>query len=140
MAVHADLDNRPTKGSHPMSIARVTPRFALVAALAALVPAAPVAGVTAPTLNGTVGPEFTISLKRNGNKVRTLRRGRYAFVIADRSPVHNFRLRGPGIDRNLTSVPAVRRTRPITVTLRPGRYTFYCVPHPLDMVGTFRVT
>ena len=119
-----------------MSIARVV---VLGFAAAALAWCASVAAAPAPTLRGTVGPEFTISLKKDGKRVRVLQRGVYSFVIADRSTVHNFRLRGPRIDRNLTSVPAVRVTRPIRVTLRPGRYTFYCVPHPLDMVGSFRV-
>lgn len=139
MAAHAHLDDRPTQGSHLVSIARVAAGLGLVAWLAALVVAAPPAAAPAPTLTGTVGPEFTISLAKNGKRVRTLVRGRYSFVIRDRSTVHNFRLSGPGIDRNLTTVPAVRTTRPITVTLRPGTYRFYCVPHPLDMVGRFRV-
>ena len=101
--------------------------------------AAPLAAATAPTLRGTVGPEFTISLARAGKRVTTLKRGRYTFVIADRSPVHNFRLEGPGIGRDLTGVVRVGTTR-TTLRLRPGRYAFFCVPHPLDMRRTFRVS
>jgi hypothetical protein len=115
-------------------IARVAIVLCAVLALAA-----PLAAATTPVLRGTVGPEFTISLNKAGKRVTTLKRGKYTFVIADRSTVHNFRLEGPGLSRNLTSVARVGTWRP-TVTLRPGRYTFYCVPHPLDMRGSFRVT
>lgn len=106
---------------------------------AVLATAAPLAAATTPVLRGTVGPEFTISLKKGGKRVTTLKRGRYSFVIADRSTVHNFRLEGPGLARDLTSVARVGTWRP-TLTLRPGRYTFYCVPHPRDMRASFRVT
>ena len=117
-----------------MFIARVA--ATLVAALAVVLP---VEAATAPVLRGTVGPEFTISLTRAGKRVVTLKRGRYTFVVADRSTVHNLRLEGPGIARDLTGVARVGTTR-TTLRLRPGRYTFLCVPHPLDMRGTFRVT
>lgn len=122
-----------------MSSARVVAKLTAVLAIAALAVASPLAAAPAPRLSATVGPEFTISLKKGGKRVTTLARGRYSFVVADRSTVHNFSLRGPGIDRDLTRVGAVGVFGPITVTLRPGRYTFYCVPHPLDMRGTFRV-
>ena len=110
----------------------------LLAALAALVVAAPAWGKATP-LAGTVGPGFTISLKRAGVKVTTVRRGSYAITVNDRSDFHNFRLRGPGVNRAITGVAFVGR-RTFTVTLRPGRYTFLCDPHALDMRGTFRVT
>jgi hypothetical protein len=136
MAAHTYLETTtPTQGSHPVFIARVA-----IVLSAALALTAPLAAATTPVLRGTVGPEFTISLKQGGKRVTTLRRGKYSFVIADRSTVHNFRLEGPGLARNLTSVARVGTSRPIALTLRPGRYTFYCVPHPLDMRGTFRVT
>ena len=117
-----------------MYIARVA-----VLLCAGLALAAPLGAATAPTVRGTVGPEFTISLARAGKRVTTLKRGPYTFVIADRSTVHNFRLEGPAIRRDLTGVARVGTTR-TTLRLRPGRYTFFCVPHPLDMRGSFRVT
>lgn len=117
-----------------MVIARVA--AALIATLAV---AAPLEAAATPRLRGTVGPEFTISLKRGGKRVTTLKRGRYLFVVADRSTVHNLRLQGPGIGRDFTGIARVGMTR-TTLRLRPGRYTFFCVPHPLDMRGTFRVT
>jgi hypothetical protein len=117
-----------------VSIARVATLLSVAVAVAA-----PAEAVTAPILRGTVGPEFTISLKKDGRRATTVERGRYTFVVADRSTVHNFRLEGPGIKRDLTGVLRVGTTR-TTLRVRPGRYTFFCVPHPLDMRGTFRVT
>jgi hypothetical protein len=112
-------------------------RLIVPAALIALIAAAPAWGKTTP-LAATVGPSFTISLKKAGTRVTTLRRGSYAIVVNDRSDFHNFRLRGPGVNR-ATGIAFVGR-RTFTVTLRPGRYTFLCDPHSLDMRGSFRVT
>jgi hypothetical protein len=44
-----------------------------------------------PKLYGTVGPGFTISLKKGVRRtpVRTLKAGRYIFVIADKASIHN---------------------------------------------------
>lgn len=114
-------------------------RLALAGVIAALVAAAPVSAVTLPRLNGTVTPDFVITLKKDGRKVTSLKRGAYAFVISDRGNIHNFHLRGPGINRNLTGIAFVGK-KTVNVRLRPGRYTFYCVPHQFDMKGAFRVT
>ncbi len=113
-------------------------RHLLLAALAAVAVAAPAWGATTP-LAGTVGPGFTITLKKSGSKVTTLRRGSYRITVNDRSDFHNFRLRGRGVNRAITSVGFVGR-KSVTVTLRPGRYTFLCDPHPTDMRGAFRVS
>jgi plastocyanin len=114
--------------------------LALAAATVALVVAASAYPAAAPRLNGSVGPGFVISLKKAGTKVTTLKHGQYSIVVADRSAIHNFHLKGPGINRNLTAVGFVGTTKPITLTLRAGKYSFYCVPHQLDMHGSFRVT
>lgn len=117
-----------------MTIGRVAVLLSAVLALAV-----PVGASTVPKLLGTVGPEFTVSLKKDGRRATTIKRGRYLFVISDRSTIHNFRIEGPGVRRDLTGVVRVGTTR-TTLLLRPGRYRFFCVPHPLDMRGTFRVT
>ncbi|MDQ3822465.1 MAG: hypothetical protein M3321_04400 [Actinomycetota bacterium] len=114
----------------------IRPRHLLLAALVAVAVAAPAWGATTP-LAGTVGPGFTITLKKSGAKVTTLRRGSYRITVNDRSDFHNFRLRGPGVNK-ATGVSFVGR-RTFTVTLRPGRYTFVCDPHADDMRGSFRV-
>ncbi len=90
------------------------------------------------TLQGTTGPGFTITLKEKGKRVTRLPAGTYRFRISDRSSMHDFALRGPGIDRQLTGV-AFTGTKTVTLRLRKGRYTFYCTPHPDSMRGAFRV-
>jgi plastocyanin len=112
----------------------------LAAAMVALIAAAPTtAGPTmSPAkLTGTVGPGFTITLKKGGAKVRTLKAGRYTFVVADKSNIHDFRLKG-AMRRTLTTV-AFKGTKSVTLTLRKGSYTYFCGPHPTQMKGTFRV-
>jgi hypothetical protein len=114
-------------------------RLALVAAIASVTVALPAYAVTIPTLTGTVGPGFTITIRKGGRAITTpLKRGRYTVTVSDRSPFHNFRLRGPGVNRAVTGVGFEGR-RSVTVTLRPGRYTILCDPHPVEMRKTFRV-
>jgi plastocyanin len=108
-------------------------RFVLALAALALFAAAPAQAAT--RLTATVGPGFTITLKKGGVKVRTLRPGLYTIVVSDRSPDHNFRLRGT---KAVTGVASVG-TRTFTVRLRAGRYTYVCDPHADSMRGTFTV-
>jgi plastocyanin len=112
-------------------------KILLLAALAAalLVPAA-TAGTT--TLNGTVGPGFTITLTKAGKKVKTLPAGLYVFKIADKSSIHNFHLTGPGFNRK-TSVGAVKNET-WRIHLRKGTYKYVCDPHKSFMKGSFVVT
>jgi plastocyanin len=110
---------------------------ALIASASAL--AAP-AGA-APTLNGTVGPAYKISLKLNGKPVTTLKAGSYSFVVADRASVHNFVLekkKGGTFEKQLTTVPFTG-TKTVTITLTPGAWEFYCRPHESTMHGDFTV-
>jgi plastocyanin len=114
-------------------------RIAMLAAVAAgaLALAGTATPMAAPKLVGTVGPGFTITLKKGGRKVTRLPAGRYAFVVTDRSNIHNFHLRGP-VTRRITTVGFTGR-KTVTLTLRRGRYTYLCEPHSADMRGTFRV-
>lgn len=92
-----------------------------------------------PRLVATVGPGFTIALKTPaGKKVTTLKPGAYAVTIDDRSAIHDFRLRGPGLNKVLSSVSAVGK-RTVTVRLGTGRYQFACQPHAAAMRGGFTV-
>ena len=110
------------------------------ATLVALALALPFAQAAPPKLVGTVGPGFTISLKTAaGKKVTTLKRGTYTITVSDRSRVHDFRLRGPGVNKTVSGVGAVG-TKTITVRLAAGRYQFLCQPHAAAMHGAFRVT
>jgi plastocyanin len=94
-------------------------------------------GVTLPRLNGTVGPGFTIGLKKGGKKVTTLKPGRYTFVISDKSSSHNFHLTGPGVNKKTTV--AGTGTKTWTVTVKAGTYRFVCDPHASGMKGSFTV-
>ncbi|HEX4679629.1 MAG TPA: plastocyanin/azurin family copper-binding protein, partial [Gaiellaceae bacterium] len=108
-------------------------------ALAALVAAlfTPMAIASTPTLNGTVGPGFTITLTQAGKKVTKLTHGTYVIKVSDKSNIHNFRLKGPGVNKT-TSVGGTGAST-WTVTLKPGTYTFVCDPHATIMKGTFKV-
>ena len=117
-------------------------RSLLLAAVAAAAVAAPAASLAAPakTVNGTVGPGFTIGLTIQGKKVTQLKAGTaYRFAISDRSSIHNFHLSGPGLNRVLTGV-AFTGTRSFVLTLRKGTYRFVCDPHHEFMHGRFAVS
>jgi len=109
----------------------------LVAALALAAPT----GAMGPTkLLGTTGPGFTITLKKAGAKVKTLKPGKYTITVSDKSNIHNFRIKGPGLNREITAL-AFKGTRTITVTLKRGTYTYQCDPHVAQgMKATFRVS
>lgn len=104
-----------------------------VVVLAAAVAAAPTAlGAGAPSLFGTVGPGTTITLRdAAGASVTRLDPGTYELEVEDLAEEHNFRLRGPGVDR-ATSVEGTGRET-WTVTLRDGVYTVLCDPHFTSM-------
>jgi plastocyanin len=108
---------------------------ALAAILAVLT--VPAALASTPTLNGTVGPGFTITLKTAGAKVTKLKHGTYVIKVADKSTIHNFHLKGPGVDKKTTV--GFTGTKTWTVTLKAGKYTYTCDPHPF-MKGSFTVT
>jgi hypothetical protein len=90
------------------------------------------------TVSGSVGPGFTISLERKGKKVKTLRPITYKFRIKDRSDSHNFHLRGPGVNRRITSVDFTG-TKSVSIKLRKGTYRYVCDPHADSMKGSFKV-
>ena len=102
----------------------------VLAAIGAVVLALPVLAAT-PKLAGTVGPGFTISMKK------PTKAGKYTLVVSDKSPIHNFRLKGPGVNV-ATSVPATG-SKTFKITLKKGKYTFLCDPHPTSMVGKFTI-
>jgi plastocyanin len=113
--------------------------FTLAAAAIVVVLAVGNAGQAAPaatTLNGKVGPNFTITLKKAGVRVRSVAKGRFTIVVRDVSRIHNFHLTGPGVNKR-TSVGG-RGTVTWNVRLSPGTYRFVCDPHP-SMRGRFTV-
>ncbi len=120
-----------------MSRTRLVLVTLLAAALATLVVIASASAAT-PTLTGTDGPGFTITLKKGSTKVTKLKTGKYKFVIKDLSNVHNFHLSGPGIDKKTGVGPTGTSTW--TVTLKKGTYKYICDPHAAIMKGSFKVT
>ena len=113
-------------------------RLALAAAAAVALLVAAAAQSATPKLVGTVGPSFTITLKKGTTKVTKLKAGKYTFVIRDKSNIHNFHLTGP-VSKMFTTV-AFQGTKTVTLRLKPGKYTYVCDPHASTMRGTFRVT
>ena len=113
-------------------------RRALVLALALAGALASPAAAQAVDLFGTVGPEFTITLRdAQGRPVTQLDPGEYRIIVEDRSDFHNFHLVGPGVDV-ATEVEGIE-TVTWNVTLAEGRYDFFCDPHRVDMRGQFTV-
>lgn len=97
---------------------------------------------TTPKLHGTVGPGFTIALAKSGQKVTVLKAGSYLFVIADKSPIHNFtlqRLSGGAFTKQLTSTP-FQGTKSITLKLGKGKWEYFCSIHKTTMHALFSVS
>ena len=110
--------------------------IALAAMCAALL--VPAAVAATPVLTGTVGPGFTITLTQGGKKVTKLTAGTYTIKVSDKSKIHNFRLKGPGVNKT-TSVGGLGAST-WTVSLKKGTYTYVCDPHATIMKGTFQVS
>ncbi len=82
---------------------------------------------------------FEISLTDvAGAAVTSLPAGEYTVEVVDETGIHNFALRGPGVDQ-ATSVG--RSESPTwTVTFRAGEYSYVCDPHTSSMSGSLSVT
>ena len=113
-------------------------RIALISAAAIAVALPTAASAHSSGLVGEVGPGFTIEVELNGKDLKRIKAGTYTIKIQDKSSEHNFRLRGPGLNR-ATSVAGTVETR-WRIKLKPGVYTYQCDPHAsVGMKGTFRV-
>ena len=110
------------------------------AGLVAVGVAATVNATTLPKLKGTIGPGYTISLKdARGRAVKMLRHGKYTLVVSDKANIHNFTLNGPGIKNKMITGTSFVGPKTVTVTLKTGKYKYYCTVHPF-VSGTFKVT
>jgi plastocyanin len=110
-----------------------------VAAALAITGAALSQGTTIPKLKATVGPGYTVKLTRNGVKVRSLKAGKYTFVVADKSSIHNFTIEqqtGGKFEKHLTGT-AFTGSKSVTVTLKRGKWKYYCSVHESLMFGFF---
>jgi plastocyanin len=90
------------------------------------------------TVNGTVGPGFTISLKRGSKNVTRLAPTTYRFKVTDKSSIHDFHLSGPGVNKVITGI-GFKGTKTVTIKLRKGVYRYRCDPHSGEMHGSFKV-
>jgi plastocyanin len=101
------------------------------------------AQASTPKVIGTVGPGYTITLKKGTAKVKTLKAGKYMFVITDKASIHNFTIErekgGPKIEKTLTGT-AFQGKKTVAVTLKRGSWKFYCSNHESQMFGFFKVT
>ena len=117
----------------------LAPAAVLVAAAASgLAFLAPRSAAANPTLKGTVGPGFTITLKdSSGETVKHLDPGTYVVEVSDLSNSHDFHLFGPGVEES-TSIEGTGNST-WTVTFTDGTYHYRCDAHPTQMSGEFTV-
>jgi plastocyanin len=118
---------------------RLVVAMAGVAAALAISGAALSQGTAIPKLKATVGPGYTVKLTRNGVKVRSLKAGKYTFVVADKSSIHNFTIKqqtGGRFEKHLTGT-AFTGSKSVTVTLKRGKWKYYCSVHESLMFGYF---
>ncbi len=118
-------------------------RLSILAAVTALVLAVAASAGAAkhPTLVGVVGKNnaYTITLTRNGTKVKTLKAGTYTVVIHDDSHIHNYELDGPhGKSWTFTGVH-FKGTKTFTIKFVAGKYKAYCSQHESVMFQHFTV-
>jgi plastocyanin len=111
----------------------------LVLSIAGLAAAVSVArpAATDGTLQGTVGPGYSINLTQNGVKVTHLDPGTYTIDVNDQADIHNFDLFGPGVKES-TGVDTIGTTT-WTVTFTDGTYNYVCDAHPASVKGSFTV-
>jgi plastocyanin len=113
----------------------------LVAAVALVIATAAMSRSAKTTVNGTVGPGFTIKLTKGGKKVTSLKPGSYTFKISDKSDFHNFTLeqqKGGKFEKHLTAT-AFKGNKSVTVKLKAGKWKYYCSVHESSMHGFFTV-
>jgi plastocyanin len=104
--------------------------------------AAQTQAMSAPKLKGTVGPGYTISLKDStGKKVTSLKAGKYTFVVSDKASIHNFTLeqeKGGKFEKEISGT-GFQGTKTVTLTLKAGKWKYYCSVHESQMFGFFTV-
>jgi plastocyanin len=82
---------------------------------------------------------FKIELQnRSGADLKRIKAGTYTIKVEDRSKIHDFHLKGPGVNKSTTVSGTGERLW--TVTLKPGTYRYVCDPHATMMRGSFKVT
>lgn len=109
-----------------------------MAALVALVAAAPGTSKALPQLFGSVGPGAVLTFKdKAGKPVRVVKPGKYTITVQDRSKTQNFHLVGPGLNVK-TSIKG-RSSSGWAVVLKQGSFRYYSDGSPSKLKGSFRV-
>ena len=113
--------------------------LAALVAIAVIASAAQGSALSGKTLKAKTGPGFTISLKtKSGKRVKRLKAGRYTIKVADKSPIHNFHLKGAGVDKK-TGISFVGQ-KTWHVKFKKGHtYKYVCDIHKTTMHGKFKV-
>jgi NitT/TauT family transport system substrate-binding protein len=119
-----------------LQLAQYSKEFGVITTLPNMTQLIPSTITGGAALQGEVGERY-ILLRLDGKAVTRLRAGRYTFVVTDRSTTQNFRLAGPGVNRQTSPSGTGRSTW--TLTLRRGTYTFSSSARPA-LKKTFRVT
>jgi plastocyanin len=73
--------------------------------------------------------------------VKKVKPGVYTIKVSDKASIHNFVLEresGGTFEKAITSV-GFTGTKTATVTLKPGKWKYYCKPHESSMNGEFTV-
>jgi hypothetical protein len=114
-------------------------KLAIIAAAVSGLAYASLAFGATPKLNGSDGPGFTIGLKdASGKKVTALKPGSYSITIKDAATDHDWTLTGPGYKgKHLTTLAFVGTKKNIPLTLKAGKYKYFCSLHGFS--GTFTV-
>ena len=115
--------------------------FAIAAALAAVLVAVAPAGASRaalPKLTGTVGPGFTITLKKAGKKVMKLKAGRY--VDHDQGPLGRAQLPPHRAWAEQDDLDLGHGHDHVDGPAQKGTYKFVCDPHAPIMHGSFKVS
>jgi hypothetical protein len=87
-------------------------------------------------LEASVGK--TVSLKQAGKAAGRIDPGKYLLIVKDGSTTAGFKLTGPGVSKS-TSARRKGTTR-FTLTLKPGKYTYFAVGKGARGKGFFIVT
>ena len=90
-------------------------------------------------LTGEVGPGYSIEVKKGDKDLKTIKAGTYKIKVEDKASIHNFHLKGPGLNKK-TGISFKGETT-WTIKLKPGTYRYQCDPHASSgMKGHFKVT
>ena len=90
-------------------------------------------------LTGEVGPGYSIEVKKGSRDLKTIKAGTYRIKVEDKASIHNFHLKGPGLNKK-TGISFTGETT-WTIKLKPGTYTYQCDVHAASgMKGHFKVT